>query len=80
MKKLVTELKAGDIIDPPAGEKIWLWGDGKKRRYTVTETRKGKTTAKGDFVLISSKCESPYGNDMIIIKCQMLSTKQVSVF
>ena len=85
MKKLVTELTAGDLIDPPAGEKVWLWRDGVKRRYTVTQVVPGKVTKKGQFVKIYATVPSPYADHngdterQSDIRCQMIETKSVKV-
>lgn len=85
MKKLVTELTAGDLIDPPAGEKVWLWRDGVKRRYTVTQVVPGKVTKKGRFVKIYATVPSPYADQNgdtdrpSDISCQMIETKSVKV-
>jgi len=78
MKILVTSLIAGDIIDPPAGEKKWLWRDGTKRRYTVVSLSAGKVTKKGMFVKINATCESPYDGRTFDINCQMINTKSVT--
>ena len=81
MKKQVTELKAGDIIDPPHGERVWLWRDGNKRRYTVTEVHEGMTNKRGRYMKIMATVPSPYGNEEpTTIDCQMLETKQVRVY
>ena len=80
MKKRVTELTEGDLIDPPAGEKVWLWRDGIKRRYSVVSVEAGKVTAKGGFVRIMATVPSPYGNEQPSnIDCYMLETKLVMV-
>jgi hypothetical protein len=80
MKKQVTELKAKDIIDPPTGEKTWLWRDGIKRRYTVTSISLGKLTKRGQYIKISATVPSPYNDEKPSeIKCEMLSTKMVTV-
>ena len=78
MKILVTSLLAGDIIDPPAGEKKWLWRDGTKRRYTVVSLSAGQVTKKGIFVKINATCESPYGGRTFDISCEMINTKSVT--
>jgi hypothetical protein len=80
MKKQVTALAAGDVIDPPAGEKVWLWRDGVKRRYTVQEVKPGCVTKKGEFVRIVAMCDSPYRDQPFPITCEMLATKSVTVF
>ncbi len=78
--KQVTELTTGDIIDPPAGEKVWLWRDGTKRRYTVVSIESGKVTKKGSFVQINATCISPYGDqERFEINCQMIATKKVKL-
>ena len=80
MSKQVTELTTGDIIDPPTGEKKWLWKDGTKRRYTVVSVVPGKVTKKGQFVKINATCPSPYRNEEPFeINCQMIETKKVTV-
>ena len=80
MKKTqVTQLKAGDLIDPPTGEKIWLWRDGTKRRYTVLSVTEGKVTKRGQFFKISATCPSPYGEDLMNTDCQMIESKRVTV-
>ena len=80
MKKQVTNLTAGDLIDPPAGEKVWLWRDGTKRRYTVVSVGRGRVTKKGQFVHINSVCPSPYRDEEPFeISCQMIETKSVRV-
>jgi len=79
-RKQVTQLQAGDIIDPPAGEKTWLWKDGTKRRYTVQSIGTGKRTAKGQFVRIFATCPSPYNDEQPFeINCDMLESKIVTV-
>ena len=80
MRKQVTQLTAGDIIDPPAGEKVWLWKDGIKRRYTVVSVSPGKVTKKGQFVQINCTCDSPYSvvaGKQFNINCEMIETKTV---
>lgn len=79
MNKLVTELIAGDIIDPPNAEKVWLWKDGIKRCYTVVSIKAGKVTKKGKFIQITASCPSPYRDEAYTTKCQMLETKEVFV-
>ena len=76
---LVTELKAGDIIDPPAGEKVWLWRDGNKRRYTVVSVHRGHVTKKGQFWTVKATCESPYSGEEFAISCDLLEGKVVTV-
>lgn len=78
MKVKVSDLKAGHIIDPPAGEKTWLWKDGVKRLYTVTSIETGKRTKKGQFIKINATVPSPYRNDEpTTISCQMLEDKLI---
>lgn len=77
--KIVTDLQSGDLIDPPAGEKVWLWRDGTKRRYTVNSVKPGKVTKRGQFVKISATCPSPYGDELMSINCEMIETKRVTV-
>lgn len=80
MKKLVTELQAGDVIDPPQGEKCWLWRDGVKRKYTVVSTKPGKITKKGEFTKITAMCPSPYNNQSPSEhRCEMLSNKLIKI-
>jgi hypothetical protein len=80
MKKLLTELTAGDVIDPPAGEKKWLWKDGVKRRYTVVAVEPWSRTKKGQFVRINAMCNSPYRDEEAFeISCEMLETKTVKI-
>jgi hypothetical protein len=79
MRKQVTELKKGDIIDPPAGEKVWLWKDGIKRRYTVVSVRPGKVTKRGRYIKIAATVPTPYGPGDSSIDCLMLETKSVTV-
>jgi hypothetical protein len=80
MKKQVTELNAGDVIDPPAGEKKWLWKDGVKRRYTVVSVELGKLTKKGRFMKIKATVPSPYRDEEpTTIDCEMLESKSVTV-
>jgi len=79
MKKKVTQLTAGDMIDPPAGEKVWLWRDGVKRFYTVLSIGRGKLTKKGQFVRINATCPSPYADEKPFeINCDMIETKTVT--
>ena len=80
MRKQVTELKAGDIIDPPAAEKKWLWRDGTKRRYTVTAIKEGQTNKRGRYIKILATVPSPYSDKTSNIDCQMLENKKVTVF
>lgn len=82
MKKRVTELKANDVIDPPAAEKKWLWEDGTKRRYTVTGIKEGQVTKKGLYIKIMATVSSPYSEDNRQHEtfCLMLNTKSVTVF
>jgi hypothetical protein len=79
MKKQVTELKKGDIIDPPAGEKCWLWKDGTKRRYTVLSVVPGMVNKRGSYVKIVATVESPYSGNTVKTDCQMIETKKVTV-
>ncbi len=78
-QKFVTELASGDIIDPPAGEKVWIWRDGTKRRYKVVSVELGKKTKRGQHMKIFATCPSPYGDHDMETYCQMLSTKRVTV-
>ena len=78
MKIKVSDLREGHIIDPPAGEKKWLWTNGVKRLYTVTSIVRGKTTKKGQFIKVMATCPSPYTNEEPFdIDCQMLEDKLV---
>jgi len=79
MKKQASTLTDGDIIDPPAGEKTWLWEDGTKRRYTVVSVETGKVTKKGKFVKINATCPSPYREGEFDISCEMLETNTVTI-
>ena len=78
MKVKVSDLKAGHVIDPPVGERKWLWRDGVKRLYTVTSIETGKRTKKGQFIKINATFPSPYRNEEVSdISCQMLEDKLV---
>ena len=78
MKIKVSELVRGHIIDPPVGERKWLWTNGVKRLYTVTSTVSGKRTKKGQFIKVMATCPSPYKNEEpTTIDCQMLEDKLV---
>lgn len=80
MAKRVCELVEGDVIDPPAGERGWLWKDGTKRRYTVVRVADGKITKAGRFLRVFAKCPSPYRNEELFeINCDMLENKKVTV-
>lgn len=79
-KVTAANLQAGNIIDPPAGERVWLWRDGIKRRYTVQTVQPGKRTKAGQFVKVVSTCPSPYRNEEPSeISCQILETKLVQL-
>ena len=79
-RKQVTALAAGDIIDPPSGEKCWLWSDGVKRRYTVLSIEEGKLTKRGAYVRINATFSSPYDAEKTsTTHCQMIATKTVTV-
>jgi hypothetical protein len=80
VKVAAADLKPGDVIDPPAGERVWLWRDGVKRRYTVTEIKPGRVTKKGSFVRVEAKVASPYaapGAPETPISCEILEGKLV---
>lgn len=80
-KVAAKNLQAGNIIDPPAGERVWLWKDGIKRQYSVTSVELGKRTAKGQFVKIKATFPSPYRNEELsTIDCQILEDKLVTVY
>jgi hypothetical protein len=78
-RKQVTDLRQGDVIDPPAGEKVWLWRDGIKRRYTVVSVSRGHVTKKGQFWTVTATCPSPYKDEDFSIRCDMLEGKIVTV-
>ena len=80
MKKLVSELKPEDVIDPPTGERCWLWADGVKRQYTIIEIRTGRKTKKGQFLRISYKYPSVHKDCMSLGSCDMLATKSIKVY
>jgi hypothetical protein len=78
MKIKVSQLVGGHVIDPPVGERKWLWKDGVKRLYTVTSLERGKTTKKGQFIKINATCPSPYKDEHPFnISCEMLEDKLV---
>jgi hypothetical protein len=78
MKVRVKDLQAGHIIDPPVGERKWLWTNGVKRLYTVTSIETGKRTKKGQFIRIRATFPSPYRNEETSnISCEMLEDKLV---
>jgi hypothetical protein len=80
IKKRVTELKKGDIINPPNGEKVWLWRDGIKRRYTVTGIKPGMVNKRGQYIKIEATVPSPYREKESTIWCEMLETKTVTIY
>ena len=81
MKKRVQDLVAGDIINPPAGEKVWIWKDGVKRRYRVVSVELGKKTKRGQYIKLNCVCQSPYdASREMENSCQMLATSSVTVF
>ena len=78
MKIKVSQLVSGHVIDPPVGERTWLWTNGVKRLYTVTSIVRGKTTKKGQFIKVLATCPSPMRNEEPFdIDCQMLEDKLV---
>lgn len=80
-KKPISELIEGDVIDPPYGERAWLWKDGVKRRYTVRSVEQGERTKRGQFMKIRCVCPSPYRNEELFnINCQMLECKMIKVY
>lgn len=79
MKKQVTQLVAGDMIDPPNGERKWLWKDGTKRLYTVVSIAPGRTTKRGNFIRIFASCPSPYRDENFTTVHEMLETKIVDI-
>lgn len=80
IKVTAANLQAGNIIEPPAGEKVWLWRDGVKRLYTVQSVTPGKRTKKGQFVKVNCLCPSPYGNEEPFqINCQLLEDKLIAL-
>jgi len=79
-KKRAADLIAGDKIDPPAGERSWLWRDGTKRQYTVTEVVDGRVDKGGLWKVIKATVASPYGEQTTgPIKCSMRPDKMIAV-
>lgn len=79
-KVTAANLQPGNLIEPPAGEKVWLWRDGIKRLYTVQSVTPGKRTKKGQFVKVNCLCPSPTaGEKPFAINCQLLEDKLVAL-
>ncbi len=60
MTKLASELMAGDVIPPPAGERGWLWRDGIRRRMTVVAVVGSHADARGPWLHVRVTFPSPY--------------------
>ena len=79
-KVTAANLQAGNMIEPPAGEKVWLWRDGIKRLYTVQSVTAGKRTKKGQFVKVDCLCPSPNRDEQPFkISCQLLEDKLITL-
>jgi hypothetical protein len=80
IKVTAANLQPGNVIEPPAGEKVWLWRDGVKRLYTVQTVTEGKRTKKGQFVKVNCLCPSPNREEEPFkISCQLLENKLIAL-
>lgn len=78
-KKPVTELTAGDQINPPSHERRWLWKDGVKRQLTVIRVYRTCDDKRGAWWVVEASYTSPYGPNETTSRFKMRPEKMVKV-